>query len=386
MAQELAFVMLNPYTIAKSRTGGVIARYIGRTNLRLSAARMFGPSRELAERYAERIRGADPEHLETCALIADYIQREYTPDPVTGRPSRVLLLLFEGEDAIRKIWEATGSATLTWGSGQTIRETYGDYIMDEDGGVKYFEPAVLAAPTPERDGDTLRLWAQYSETDGGIIETPRDLADDHVRTLVMLKPDNFRTPSLRAGNIIDILSSSGLRIIGAKKFSMSVAQAEEFYGPVRRALRSRFPDIGCERLKESILRQFGFSISDKAAKEMCEKIGGEFADHEFENIVQFMTGHRPSECDTKQRTEGGTESCFALVYAGVDAVGRIREILGPTDPKKAQPGSVRGEFGSSILVNAAHASDSPESAERELSIIDVEEDTIAALVEKYYGK
>jgi nucleoside diphosphate kinase len=386
VAKELAFAMLNPYTLAKSRTGGVIARYIGRTNLRLAAARMFGPSRELAERYAEHVRTADPEHPELCRLIADYIAREYTPDPATGRPSRVLLLLFEGEDAIRKVWETTGSATLGWGCGQTIRETYGDYITDDDGGVKYFEPAVLAAPTAERDGATLRLWAQYAETDGGIIETPRDLADDHVRTLVMLKPDNFRTPSLRAGHIIDILSSSGLRIIGAKKFSMSIAQAEEFYGPVREALRSKFPSIGCERLKESILRQFGFSVSDEIAKEMCEKVGVEFANHEFENIVQFMTGHKPSECDAGRREEGGTESCLALVYAGPDAVARIREILGPTDPKKAQPGSVRGEFGSSIMVNAAHASDSPENAERELRIIDVEEDTIAPLVEKYYGK
>ena len=56
MAKELAFALINPYTIAKSRTGGVIGRFISRTGLELVAARMFGPSRELAERYAQLIR------------------------------------------------------------------------------------------------------------------------------------------------------------------------------------------------------------------------------------------------------------------------------------------------------------------------------------------
>jgi len=69
----------------------------------------------------------------------------------------------------------------------------------------------------------------------------------------------------------------------------------------------------------------------------------------------------------------------------VDAVRKIRTLLGPTDPSKASPGSVRREFGSDIMVNAAHASDSPANAEREMRIIRVEEDTIAPWVEKFYG-
>ena len=63
---------------------------------------------------------------------------------------------------------------------------------------------------------------------------------------------------------------------------------------------------------------------------------------------------------------------------------RIRSILGPTDPSKAQPGSVRREFGRDIMVNAAHASDSPDNAVREINIIKVEEDLIGPLVRKYY--
>ena len=43
MATELAFALINPYSIAKSRTGGIIGRFISRTGLELVAARMFGP-------------------------------------------------------------------------------------------------------------------------------------------------------------------------------------------------------------------------------------------------------------------------------------------------------------------------------------------------------
>ena len=111
MAIELGYVLINPYTIAKSRTGGVMARVFGRTDLKLVAARMFGPSVELAEEYAELVRHADPEHADTCGLIADYIRKQYAPEPETGRPRRVMLLLFEGDNAIRKIWGVTGSAT-----------------------------------------------------------------------------------------------------------------------------------------------------------------------------------------------------------------------------------------------------------------------------------
>jgi nucleoside diphosphate kinase len=66
-------------------------------------------------------------------------------------------------------------------------------------------------------------------------------------------------------------------------------------------------------------------------------------------------------------------------------VNKIRSILGPTDPTKASVGSVRKEFGQDIMVNAAHASDSPENAKRELGIIRVDKDTLQPLVAKYYS-
>ena len=63
-----------------------------------------------------------------------------------------------------------------------------------------------------------------------------------------------------------------------------------------------------------------------------------------------------------------------LRYEGPDAVAKIRDILGATDPTKARPGSIRREFGTNIMVNAAHASDSVENARREMRILDVAND------------
>ena len=381
MATELAYVLINPYTIAKSRTGGVIARVIMRSDLKLVGARMFGPSRELAESYAERIRRDGVSHPRVSRLLSDYVLRSYVPDPETGRPRRVMLLLFEGENAVEPIWKVTGSADNHVVSGSTIRDTYGD------GSVRYFEPAIFAAPTRERCKTMLRLWASYSAKDGGVIDSATDVASgkDVQKTLVMLKPDNFRFASLRPGSIIDVLSTSGLRIVSVKKFAMTVAQAVEFYGPVRDVLKEKFENIGWSKAARVLEDAFEFPVPERIARALCRRLGRNFAQHQFESIVEFMTGHRPSDCPEGAEDEMCNEECLALVYEGADAVRIIRKILGPTDPHKARPGSVRREFGHDIMVNAAHASDSPENAAREMGIIDMEEDTIGPLVAKYYG-
>ena len=387
MAKELAFVLINPYTIAKSRTGGVIARFISRSDLDFVAARMFGPSMELVEKYSELVRNATSDHPETCALIADYILSAYAPDASTGRPRRVLLLLFEGEDAVRKIWNITGSATLRGGSGETVRDTYGDFVLDDEKKVQYFEPAVLIAPTRERVVGTLKLWAQYSSSDGGVIESAIDVArgEKVEKTLVLIKPDNFRFPSAKPGNMIDLFSISGLRIVGVKKFNMTVAQAEKFYGPVREILKDSFKSMGTRRAADALTREFGFDVPEGAIGPLCAELGPLFAHAQFEAIVKYMTGRNPSECSALAKSAPGLEGCLALVYEGIDAVAKIRSALGSTDPTKARPGSVRREFGSNIMVNAAHASDCHENAMREIQIIAIEEYTIRKFTDLYYG-
>lgn len=394
MAKELAFVIINPYTLAKSRTGGVIARCVGRTDLVLVGARMFAPSEELVNEYVAHLKNNE-QGSEVGQLIVDYVNRYYRPDAVTGEPKRVMLLLFEGEDAVRKIWHIAGSSTKNIYSGLTIRDTYGDYILNDDGSVKYYEPAVLVAPSPERAGATLKIWAKYSKECGGIVDSAGDVEVDQETetTLVMLKPDNFRIPSLRAGNIIDILSRSGLRIVGAKKFAMTVPQAEEFYGPVVEALTGKFEMIGAGGAARVLSKEFGFEVTKDDTKELCRKLGRKFAEAQFSSIVKFITGLTPDEYKAKiadakaNGEEHKFEGCLALVYEGKNAIQIIRNLLGPTDPSKAAPGSVRKEFGSDIMVNAAHASDSTENAQREMKIIDIEGDSfIIDLVEKHYGK
>ncbi len=376
--KELAYVLINPYTIRKSRLGGIIGRYLGRTDLRLVAARMFGPSRELAEGYAAEVRNRSDAIPEIDNLIADYVLKEYTPNKPTGRPHRCMCLLFEGEDAIKKIWEVTGSVTLRWGCGQTIRETYGDYITNEEGKVTYFEPAVLVGPTKEFVNRTLILIGKHIEKDSGLVNT-----HGREKTLVMLKPDNFQRPSLRAGNIIDVLSSAGLRIVAAKKFAMTVAQAEEFYGPVLQTLEEKFPLFGAERIASIVSKELGLGITADESKAFCCEIAAKFAKKQFEDIVEFMTGYRPSTVSGSEKDLRCGADSLALVYEGVDAVSKIRDILGATDPTKARAGSVRREFGTNIMVNAAHASDSPENAEREMKILDIFFDNMSPYIQKY---
>jgi len=57
---------------------------------------------------------------------------------------------------------------------------------------------------------------------------------------------------------------------------------------------------------------------------------------------------------------------IALALKGENAVERVRTLIGPTDSKKAEKGTIRGDFGVDVMVNIVHASDSPENAEIEL--------------------
>lgn len=80
-----------------------------------------------------------------------------------------------------------------------------------------------------------------------------------------------------------------------------------------------------------------------------------YAEHQgkpfFEGLVAFMT----------------SGPIIAMVLKGERAIERNREIMGATDPAKAQPGSIRAVYARSMTENAVHGSDSPASALREVS-------------------
>lgn len=56
----------------------------------------------------------------------------------------------------------------------------------------------------------------------------------------------------------------------------------------------------------------------------------------------------------------------ALALEGEDVIARVRDLLGPTDSKKAAAGTIRGDFGTDMMVNVCHASDSTEAAAAEV--------------------
>src|ERR1044071_8915454 len=260
---QLAYVIITPYTLYKSRTGGILARLITRTGLELVGARMFAPSQELVQQYSQAIVSAnDPQDRRIQELIRDYIIQNLTPDQTTGRRRRVMMLLFEGEDAVRKVRSVIGNISPDRRGGETIRDTYGDIVLDEKGEVRYFEPAVLAAPNVEEAKAKLKLWARFSETDGGLLHDTIVYQPGEVpqRTLVLIKPDNFRFPTGRPGNVIDFFSRTGLYIVGIKVHRMSVAEATEFYGPVKEILRTKLTDVVAARSKASLEKEFGFKI------------------------------------------------------------------------------------------------------------------------------
>jgi len=389
MPQELAYVIITPYSLQKSRTGGILSRLIARSGVEFAGARMFAPGKELVAQYAEAsFSKDDPQEARIQQLIYDYLLQNFSPDPKTDQRRRVMMLLFRGDDAVRKIRSVVGHLSRDRRTGESIRDTYGDLIFDANDQVRYFEPAVLAAPTVAEAGTKLKLWARHSDTEGGVLENVINYqpGEKPQRTLVLIKPDNFRFPTGRPGNVIDFFSRTGLYIVGIKLHRMSVADAMEFYGPVREVLRTKLKDMVASRARAALEKEFSFGIGPEEQKALGEILGPLFGDNQFENIVRFMSGRTPSECPKEELHKPGSEKCIALIYEGVNAVAKIRDVLGPTDPSKAPPGSIRREFGQSVMVNAAHASDSPENAQREMAIVKVGENNFRPLVEEFYGK
>lgn len=134
-------------------------------------------------------------------------------------------------------------------------------------------------------------------------------------TLVVIKPDGIHK-SL-TGNVLSRLSETKLTIIGAKMTKVSRELAENHYGQLR----------------------------DKPF---------------FEEIVQYLTG------------EFHTKRTMALVYHGEDAIAKVRQVCGATNPEEAAPNSIRGSFGrittKGVYENVIHASSNPSEAEREIKL------------------
>jgi nucleoside-diphosphate kinase len=126
------------------------------------------------------------------------------------------------------------------------------------------------------------------------------------RTLSIIKPDAVAKNVI--GQIYSRFESAGLKVVAARMMHLSQAQAEGFYA-VHRA------------------RPF------------------------FKDLVNFMI----------------SGPVMIQVLEGEGAIGRNRELMGATDPKKADPGTIRADFADSIDANAVHGSDAPETAAQEIA-------------------
>ena len=127
------------------------------------------------------------------------------------------------------------------------------------------------------------------------------------RTLFLVKPDAMQRGL--TGEIISRLERRGLKIAGLKLVQMSRERAEEHYGEHR---------------------------------------GKPF----FGGLVDFIT----------------SSPVIAAVFEGTNAIEVVRTTNGVTDPTAAAPGTIRGDFGLERGRNLVHASDSPESAAREIKM------------------
>lgn len=103
-------------------------------------------------------------------LIRDYVIENFAPEPKSGRRRRVMMLLFQGEDAVRRVRTVVGNFSPHRRGRQTIRDTYGDLVLD-NGKVRYFEPAVLLA-APSLDEAIAKLNQVNDDGNGGCKEGP----------------------------------------------------------------------------------------------------------------------------------------------------------------------------------------------------------------------
>ena len=128
---------------------------------------------------------------------------------------------------------------------------------------------------------------------------------------------------------------------------------------VERTLSIIKPDAVSKNVIGEIVSRFEKGGLKVVAMKMLQldenSAGGFYAEHKgkgfFNDLMEFMT----------------SGPVIVQVLEGENAIARNRELMGATNPKDAAPGTIRADFAKSIDANAVHGSDSPASAEREIS-------------------
>jgi nucleoside diphosphate kinase len=356
------------------------------TDLEFIGARMYAPSDAMIDAYKVTVEQSSMRDS-AKRLFAQYLDEACRPKNRLGVPNRMMMLLFRGEQAAEKLADVIGPVSIE-SRGDTVRGSFGDLVspradkasdsvtmvVDRSSTAVYFEPAVLNAPDAETAATQLAILAQYAESDGGVLENVIQYKEGITpeTTLVMLKPESFEARSARAGNMIDMFSRTGLYLVGARLLRMSYNQAEEFYGFLRGVFVKKLKGLVAARLKAAIgdAKVLGFSVTESQVDAMSDVLKSANAEHEFGRIVEYMTGlDVRGEMSPEEKSRPGKAKALALLYQGRNAVEKIRAKLGPTNPDAAEGGTIRADYGTDILHNGAHASDSVESYVRERTIV-----------------
>jgi nucleoside-diphosphate kinase len=141
--------------------------------------------------------------------------------------------------------------------------------------------------------------------------------------------------------------------------SFKVAAGAETVMAVQRTLSIVKPDAVARNLIGEIISRFEKNglrvVATRMLRLTPEQAGGFYAEHQgkpfYEDLVSYMT----------------SGPVVVQVLEGEDAVARNRQLMGATNPKNAEPGTIRADFAESVEANAVHGSDSPESAQREIA-------------------
>ena len=177
MAAELAYAMITPYSLHKSRTGGIIGRLLSLSRLDLVGVHMYAPSDAWVDEYLDLLKRSDLGNPVRQQFI-EYVDQNLRKSNPLGLSNRCMVLLFRGENALNHLLDDVVGHASPKVTGHTVRGTYGDFQITPDGKVKYFEPAVICGPDPATAREELAFFARTAATDGGIVEDAVAFAPD----------------------------------------------------------------------------------------------------------------------------------------------------------------------------------------------------------------
>jgi len=138
----------------------------------------------------------------------------------------------------------------------------------------------------------------------------------------------------------------------------------------------------------AVQRTFAFIKPDAVERNLVGRILARFEEEGFRIVALRMVRMTRSQAEKLYSVHVGkpfyqklvdyvtSGPVVLMVLEGEDAVRKVREIIGATNPREAAPGTIRAEYGLDVTRNTIHAADSPENAVREMTIFFTQDDIV----------